>query len=92
MNNAEELLQIAKKLATQNTEAISVIGARAIVLTKFLDAVLPYLTPSQSAMISHSFRLGIDEVLSLMDELPVPSEYRATLEGMTESILKTLKG
>ncbi|RKF35983.1 hypothetical protein [Paraburkholderia fungorum] len=92
MSNVDELLDLAKKLAVQNTNTISVVGARSIVLTKFLDAVLPYLTSSQSALVSHSFRQGMDEVLSLMDEYPVPPEHLTALLKMTNSILEALNG
>jgi len=92
MSNLDDALDLAKRLVNENTHAISVIGARAIVLTKFLDAVLPYLTTSQSVMISNAFRQGLDEVLSLMDDVTVPPEHLAALLEMTNSILRALKG
>jgi hypothetical protein len=92
MSNADELLHLAKSLAIQNTQTISVVVARSIVLTRFLDAVLPYLTTSQSVMVSHSFQQGIDEVLSLMDGIPTPPAHQAALLEMINSILESLKG
>jgi hypothetical protein len=91
MSDADEVLHLANRLVTQNTHAISVVGARSLVLTKFFDAVLPYLTTSQSVMVSHSFRRGIDEVLSLTGDVPVPPVYQAALLEMTNSILEALK-
>lgn len=92
MSNADDTLQIARRLVNENTQIISVIGARVIVLTTFLDAVLPYLTTSQSVMIGNSFRQGMDQVLSLTDDVRVPPEHQAALLEMTGSILEALKG
>lgn len=92
MSDADEVLHLAKELVTRNTQTLSVIGARSIVLTKFFDAVLPYMTASQSAMVSHSFRLGIDEVLALLPDVPVPPAHLAALLQLTNSILEALKG
>jgi hypothetical protein len=92
MNTADEVLHLAREMVARNTHTLSVIGARSIVLTKFLDAVLPYLTTSQSVIVSHSFRQGIDEVLALLDDVPVPPEHLATLLEMTSSIQNALNG
>jgi hypothetical protein len=43
-------------------------------------------------MVSHSFRQGIDEVLSLMDDVSVPPAHLAALLEMTSSIQAALKG
>lgn len=59
MTRADDALDLAKRLVNENTHTISVIGARAIALTRFLDAVLPYLTTSRSVMTSNSFRQGM---------------------------------
>lgn len=91
MSNADEVLHFANELVARNTHTLSVIGARSIVFTKIFDAVLPYLTTSQSVMDSDSFRQGIEEVLSLMDEFPVPPEHLAAMTEMTNSILEALK-
>jgi hypothetical protein len=92
MSNADKALHLANELVTRNTHTISVVAARSIALTKFIEAVLPYLTASQSVMVSHSFRQGIDEVLSLMDDVPVQPAHLAALLEMTSSIQEALKG
>ena len=63
------------------------LGARAIVLGKFLDAALPHLTTLQCAEVSRSFRQGIEETLSMMDDVPLPAEYHPTLLELTNTIL-----
>ncbi|RKR31364.1 MULTISPECIES: hypothetical protein [Paraburkholderia] len=70
MSDASDALDLTRRLVNENTHAVSVIGARAIVFIKFLNAMLPYLTAALSAEVSQSLRRGIEDVLAMMDDVP----------------------
>jgi hypothetical protein len=65
-------------------------GARAIVLGKFLDATLPQLMDLQRVEVARSFRQGIEEAVSLTDDVPLPVEYPSALLKLTNTILAAL--
>jgi hypothetical protein len=69
---------------------MAVLGARTMVLGKFHDAVLPHLTPLQRVDVIRSFRLGIEDAMSRMDDVALPAEYHSTLLGLTNAILAGL--
>jgi hypothetical protein len=46
LDNANDVLVQIERLVTTNTKAFSALGARAMVLGKFLHAALPCLTTS----------------------------------------------
>lgn len=81
---------MSKQLITTNTKILGALGARAMVLGKFLDVALPHLTTLQRVEIAESFRMGIEDVMSLMDDVPLPPEYHSTLLELTNGILVTL--
>jgi hypothetical protein len=78
------------EVVTANTKAVSFLGARTMVLGKFLEAALPHLTPLQRVEITRSFREGIEDALSLMDDVALPAEYHSALLELTNSILAAL--
>ena len=86
----DALIEHLSKIVTVNTRTISTLGARAMVLGKFLDAVLPRLTTVQRAETAKSFRHGIEETMSLMDEVLVPVECHSELLELTNTILANL--
>ncbi|WP_242539766.1 hypothetical protein [Trinickia mobilis] len=90
LDNANEVLAQMGKLVTANAKVVSALGARAMVLGKFFDAALPHLATSQRAEIAKSFRHGIEDAMSLMDDVPLPAEYHSTLLQFTNSILAAL--
>ena len=69
---------------------MAVLGARTMVLGKFHDAVLPHLTPLQRVDVIRSFRLGIEDAMSRMDDVALPAEYHSTRLELTHAILATL--
>lgn len=75
MNNSNEVLNKTAVLATANMKATSMLGARAIVLGTFLDAALPELTTLQCAKVTQSFRQGVEDAMSRMDDVALPAEY-----------------
>lgn len=90
MDNANEVLGKMAGLVTANTRTVSMLGARAMVLGKFLDAALPQLTTLQRAEVTRSFRQGIEDVMLYMDDVPLPAEYHSALLELTNAILAAL--
>ena len=90
MSNANDVLDKVAGLMDANTKKVGVLGARAMVLCKFLEAVLPHLTTSQRAEVTWSFRHGIEEAMSVMDDLALPAEYHSALLELTNAILAAL--
>jgi len=90
LDDTGDMLGKMAQLVTANTKTVSALGARAMVLGKFLDAVLPYLTTSQRAEVTKSFRQGIEDALSSMDDVALPAEYHSALLELTNAILAAL--
>ena len=91
MDDANDaLIEHMSNIVLVNTRTISTFGARAMVLGKFLDAVLPRLTTVQRAEAAKSFRHGIEETMSLMDDVSLPVEYHSELLELTNAILTKL--
>jgi hypothetical protein len=91
MNDADDALRLVSEFVNTNVHSVAIIGARVVVLTKFLDAVLPYLTVSQRIEVTESFRHGINDTLSVMDDFSLPPEYQASLLDLTNGILNALR-
>jgi len=87
---ANDVLAMMAGLVTANTKTMSVLGARAMVLGKFLDAALPQLTTLQRVEVARSFRQGIEDAMSHMDDIALPAEYHSALLERTNSILAEL--
>ncbi|AUT66391.1 hypothetical protein [Paraburkholderia terrae] len=90
MNNANEKLDEIAGLMAANTTKVLVLCARAMVLATFLKAVLPHLTTLQRTEVTWPFRQGIEEAVSLMDDLALPAEYHSALFELTNAILASL--
>jgi hypothetical protein len=65
----------------------AVLGARAMVLGTFVEAVLPHLTPLQREEVAGSFRHGIEDAMALMDDVALPAECHSTVLELTNAIL-----
>jgi hypothetical protein len=48
-----------------------------MVVGKFLDSALSRRTGSLRVEVTRSFRLGIENALSMIDDLPLPAEYHS---------------
>jgi hypothetical protein len=77
-------------LVVANTKTTSILGARAMVLGKFFEAVLPHVTTLQRVEITRSFRRGIEDAMSLMDDVALPADYHSALLELTNTILAAL--
>lgn len=78
------------EVVLSNTEAMARLGARDVVMSRFLDAALQHLTASQCTEITKLFRCGIEDAMSLMDDVALPAEYHATLLAQTNLLLARL--
>jgi hypothetical protein len=90
LDNANEVLGKMAGLVTANTKTMGMLGARAMVLGKFLDAALPQLTTLQRVEVTRSFRRGIEDAMSCMDDVALPAEYHSALLELTNTILAAL--
>jgi hypothetical protein len=61
-----------------------------MVLGKILEAVSPLLATLQRVEVTRSFRQGIEEAMSLMDDVALPAEYHSALLELTKVILAAL--
>ncbi|WP_288831042.1 hypothetical protein [uncultured Paraburkholderia sp.] len=57
---------------------------------KFLDAALPQLTTLQRVEVTRSFREGIEDAMSRMDDVALPVEYYSALLDLTNNVLAAL--
>ena len=82
MNNPGEVLGQMSKVVTTNTKTMGVLASRGG-LGKFFA--------SQCVEISRSFRRGIEDAKSLMDDVALRAEYHSALLELTNTILGSLK-
>jgi hypothetical protein len=87
LNNTDGVLGKIAGIVFTNTNPVSMLGARSIVLGAFFNATL---TTSQRVAVTRSFRQGIEDAMSRMDDVPLPAEYHSTLLELTNPILAAL--
>ncbi|WP_322102448.1 hypothetical protein [Paraburkholderia sp. J41] len=97
MNNHDEmLLRSMTALVSAHSKAISRFGANVVVMTKFVEAVLPQLSRAQMELTMQTFRAQIDEAMAAADAEAgagvLPGEYRATLIEQADVLLARLGG
>ncbi|WP_426400812.1 hypothetical protein ACN9M1_27105 (plasmid) [Ralstonia sp. R-29] len=80
-----------KRMIASNAEAISRFGGRLAVLYKFTTAVMSQLDPVQRMEIAKRLRAGVDDVLSLTDDIALPNEYHNALLEQTNILLNALE-
>jgi hypothetical protein len=90
MDDIASGLDCLAELTAINSKKIAELGARAVVFSKFNDAVLPQLTTRQRAAISRSFREGIEDAMAAADDVALPAEYHSALLELTNAILTVL--
>ena len=61
-----------------------------MVLGKFLDAAPPQLTTLQRVEVTRSFRRGLEDAMSCMDDVAPPADYHSALLELTNTILAAL--
>ena len=87
---SDEALSVLNALVTESLNTISGLSARTAVLARFLDATLPRLTRAQCADIAVAFREGIEETMSLADDVPLPDKYHRALLQQVNAVLNAL--
>lgn len=90
----EILLRSMTALVSAHSKAISRFGANVVVMTKFVEAVLPQLSGAQIERVVQAFRAQIGEAMAVADADPgvLPGEYRATLIEQSNVLLNRLGG
>jgi hypothetical protein len=91
LNTATDILDRMNEFVTANTTAMSTLGARVMVLGKFLDAALPHLTVLQRVAVTRSFRQGVEDAMAQMDDMALATAYHSTLDELTHTILAALR-
>ncbi len=91
MNNVTEALDELSNLVNVRTKTMGVLAARALVLGKFFDGVMPHLTLSQRSKVSEAFRDGMEDVASMMEGVPLPAEYYSAMRELKDTIFASLK-
>ncbi|MEC5406549.1 hypothetical protein VOM14_13415 [Paraburkholderia sp. MPAMCS5] len=89
--DVEQVLDACEDQLRASGDALSRIGARLVVLCKFVDAVLPQLSEAQCKLIGRSFREGIEDALSRTDDVAVPRAYHTTLLEQINILLTALE-
>ncbi|MEI6001665.1 hypothetical protein H3V53_32230 [Paraburkholderia bengalensis] len=67
------------------------LGARNIVLLKFYDSALPFLTRQQCMAILARFQSGVEDAMALMDDQALPAEFHATVLKETNECIARLR-
>lgn len=88
---AENMLDSLMRAAEGTSDGLSRIGARVVVLCKFVDAVFPELTAAQCKRLIPIFRQGIENAMSQTDDIVTPPAYQATLLEQTNVLLAALQ-
>ncbi|MCP3723527.1 hypothetical protein M3I53_10350 [Paraburkholderia sp. CNPSo 3272] len=88
----EMLLNSMTALVNAHGKAISRFGASVVVMTKFVEAVLPQLSTAQIERAILAFRAQLGEAMAVADDVLLPGEYRATLIEQANMLLTRLGG
>jgi DNA-binding FadR family transcriptional regulator len=90
MHGIEGMLESMSDLAARSTQVSTTLGARALVLGKFLETAAPQLTASQCILIGQAFKRGIEDIMSQMDNTPLPQAFHSELLSLTNDIIAEL--
>ena len=86
----EMLLNSMTALVSAHGRAISRFGASVVVMTKFVEAVLPQLSATQIERTIIAFRAQLGEAIAVADDVLLPREYRVTLIEQANVLLARL--
>jgi len=84
-------LDVVNEHSEKTMALAACLGARVVVMTTLIDAMFPHLSVSQRLEVSRSFRLGVENVMSLTDDRIMPEEFHAALLEQTNVFLAALK-
>lgn len=86
----EMLLHSMTALVSAHGKAISRFGASVVVMTKFVEAVLPQLSSAQIESTILAFRALLGEAMTVADDVLLPGDYRTTLIEQANMLLARL--
>lgn len=86
----EMLLHSMTALVSAHGKAISRFGASVVVMTKFVEAVLPQLSAAQIESTILAFRALLGEAITVADDVLLPGDYRTTLIEQANMLLARL--
>ncbi|MGN6084000.1 hypothetical protein [Trinickia sp.] len=86
-----ETTQALERSLRAHADAVSYLGARTAVLTRFLDATLPHLTAAQSQAIAASLRLAMQDAIAATQAPDQSARHRATLRDYAGAVLELLE-
>ncbi|HDR9504448.1 MULTISPECIES: hypothetical protein [Burkholderia cepacia complex] len=87
-----DTLEALIRIVATNGEALSRFGGWLAVLYKFVDAALPQFTASQRADVARLLRQGIENIMSITDDVEMPAEYHTALLDQANILLAALEG
>ena len=70
---------------------VSKLGARVVVLSRFIAAVFPHVPASECAAIEQAFRREINNAMLMTSDEPVPGIYEEALLDEVNLLIAALK-
>ncbi|WP_439893303.1 hypothetical protein ACS7SF_25815 (plasmid) [Ralstonia sp. 25C] len=74
-----------------NLANVSKLGARVVVLSRFIAAVFPHVPASECAAIEQAFRREINNAMLMTSDEPVPGIYEEALLHEVNLLIAALK-
>jgi len=90
MHDADGFLTSMSKLAAHNTLVSASVSARALVLGKFLEVAMSQLTAAQCRDITPAFKQGIEDIMTMMDDMALPQAFHSEFLSLTNTIIDKL--
>lgn len=90
-NACPDSVEAYKQVIASNAQAISRFGGRLAVLYKFTTAVLSQLDATQRIEVARRLRAGVEDAISLTEDIALPDEYHEALLAQTNVLLTALE-
>jgi hypothetical protein len=91
VDDTDRLIKSMAGFVTSSGAVVSRTSAKLAVLSTFSDSVLPFLSRQQCRDILPAFRDGVEALLGIMDEVPLPAEYQNILLQETNLLISLLE-
>ena len=76
---------------SQNLANVSKLGARVVVLSRFIAAAFPHVPASECAAIEQAFRHEINTAMSMTSDEPIPGTYESAMLQEVNVLIAALK-
>ena len=73
-----------------HADAVSYLGARAAVLSRFLDITLPLLTAAQTRAVAAALQLAIQDAIGATQSPELSARHHTTLREYSRAVLERL--